>query len=365
MLDEILVGTRQIPVYVLTGFLGSGKTTLLKRLITEGGVADAAILINEFGEMGIDDMLVRQVNERTVLLNSGCVCCSVRADLLDALRELFALALNREGVTFSRIIIETSGATDPVPVVHTMNTDPFLRDRFRLEGVISTLDASASRDELFRHGEVLRQLALADWVVVTKGDLVDDARIAALDDVLQLVNPDARVMRTDESDVKLLAATINAGNISHTEAWWRDLADMTGRIANARQAVDARQGAFLQASASSSHSSRMESFLIQAEHRLDWSDFLEWIEILLSDTPQTILRLKGIVTLKGHDRRAVVQGVRQVFYPVSWLEASPETDERTRIVLIVENPERISREMLVERILPFKGALSGVLLPAR
>jgi len=363
MLDEILSGLRKIPVYVLTGFLGTGKTSLLKRLVTEGGLEDAAILINEFGDFGIDDMLVRQVNEHTVLLNSGCICCSVRADLLEALRELFALKLEDVGFPFTRVIIETSGATDPIPVIHTLNTDPFLQERFCLEGVISTLDITAPEGDLFRHEEALRQVALADWIVVTKADLVEGDRQAKLKDLLRSVNPDARVISTESFDVKALAAAIRAGSIATTTHWQRNLSDMTERLADARKASGLARRGFLEKWASTSHPSPMESFLLEAEEPLDWSDLNGWIENLLMGKSEAILRLKGVVTLKDQNRRAVVQGVRQVFYPVSWLDASSRPREPTRIVLIVENREGASRQRLMERTLPQQGVLSDILLP--
>ena len=189
----------RLPVSVLTGFLGSGKTTLLKYLLTRAELSDTAVVINEFGEVGLDHVLVEAAREDMVLLASGCLCCTVRGDLVDALRRLFKRRAKGEIPHFRRVVIETTGLADPAPVLQTLMQDPLLSDVYRLDGVIVTVDAVNAMDQLDRQAESVKQAAVADRLVLTKTDLAGE--VAALRDRLRRLNPAAPILLAEQGRI--------------------------------------------------------------------------------------------------------------------------------------------------------------------
>src|SRR3546814_882990 len=170
-----------LAVSVLTGFLGSGKTTLLRHLLAHPAMEETAVIVNEFGEIGLDHLLVQQAAEDTVLLNSGCLCCTVRGDLVAGMRDLYKRRVKGEVPAFQRLVSETTGLADPAPILQTIMTDPLLAERFRLDGVITTVDATVGAATLDRHSESVKQAAVADRLLLTKSDLADAAARAALE----------------------------------------------------------------------------------------------------------------------------------------------------------------------------------------
>ncbi len=180
-----------IPINVITGFLGSGKTTLLRQLLASPGMADTAVLMNEFGEVGLDHQVRQHVAESTVLLDNGCLCCAIRGDLQGALRDLFSRRERGEIAAFRRVVIETSGLADPVPIAYTILAEPVIQHHFRLGNVITTVDAVNGAGQLQGYPEPVKQAAIADRLIVTKTDISEPAAVARLKDTLRRLNPSA------------------------------------------------------------------------------------------------------------------------------------------------------------------------------
>ena len=346
-LQDILSG-RPIPVFLLTGFLGSGKTTLLHRLLASGAVTDTAIVVNEFSDLGIDQLTIRQVSEHLVLLNSGCVCCTIREDLLQALRKLFIDRLSGGVGAFERVLIETSGIGDPVPIVHTLLTDPFLRERFCLGGTITTIDALQPLTALCRHAEGLRQAAVADLFVITKTDLASQETTEALCGELAAMNPNADIV--DTAKIEALAALLKSATTDADQAG--SLPSWLAQIARAPAREAPPGGLFAQPRRIGAHTARVQSFVLGMSDPVAWDDFIKWIQLLLAKTPEGILRIKGFVDIVGESLPVLVQCVRHVFYPATSLPEWPGGKRSSRLVLILENAAQISPAELLASTLP-------------
>src|SRR5216683_2761216 len=190
-----------IPVTLLTGFLGSGKTTVLNHVLKEPGMAATAVIVNEFGEIGLDHLLVERSSEDVVLLNSGCLCCTVRSDIVDTLTNLFVDRVKGKIPFFTRVAIETTGLADPAPILHTLMTNPIVAARYMLDGVVTTVDAVNGAGTLDRQPEAVKQAAVADRLIVTKSDLAEPAALASLEARLRALNPGAPLLRAEHGAV--------------------------------------------------------------------------------------------------------------------------------------------------------------------
>jgi G3E family GTPase len=307
------------PVNVLTGFLGSGKTTLLQRLLRSPRMARTAVLINEFGEIGLDHLLVQQIDESVVLLQSGCICCSIRDDLASALRGLLSRRERGEIPAFDRIVIETTGLADPGPILYTLLSEPVIRHHFQLGNVITTVDVVNAGLHLSRNREGIKQVAAADRLVLTKSDLAEAGQTAAVGEELARLNPSARLWDAAQEPVDpdfLLDVLPSAP----APARYRVQNQGAGAIKELRP-----------------HTEAVSSMSLIVDRPLDWTAFGIWLSLLLNRHGDDVLRVKGILCVEGSDTPVFINGVQHIVHPPQHLERWPTPDHRSRIVFITRD----------------------------
>jgi G3E family GTPase len=316
----------RIPVTVVTGFLGSGKTTLINRLLRAPDLADTAVVINEFGEIGLDHHLVESAREDIVLLRNGCVCCSVRGDLVDTLADLRARAASGAVPPFARAIVETSGLADPAPVLQTLLGDPAVAGDYALAGLVATVDALNWERQRARQREAAAQAALADRLLLTKTDLVGPGDVARLKAALRDLNPSAEIVEAVHGDVApdLVLAAFD-GPRTHGD----------GGHAHQHHA----------------HDDDIRSFVARFDKPVEWGVFADWLGSLISLRGADILRVKGIVNVAGLDRPVVVHGVHHVFHPPATLAAWPDADRATRLVMITRDLDLSKLDSAIETVM--------------
>ena len=321
---------KTIPVTVLTGFLGAGKTTLLNKLLGHPDMGEAAVLINEFGEIGIDHLLVKETREDTVLLNSGCLCCTVRGDLVNAMRELFWQRFDKKIPWFKRVVIETTGLADPAPIIHTLMTDPTVGPRYRLDGIVTVVDAVNGPQTLDSQPESVKQAAVADRIVLTKADLATPEQLATIQDRLRDLNPSAPVFDAsgdfgpkDLFDAGLFSSDRNGHSHDHGHEHHHD---------------------------PNRHDARISSFCMIVDEPIPWDGFVTWIEMLITTQGENLLRIKGILNVEGEPNPVAVHGVQHLFHPPVGLPEWPDDDHRSKIVFITRD---IGRKVIEDTFMAF------------
>jgi G3E family GTPase len=290
----------KLPVVLVTGFLGSGKTTLISRLLRHPELGETAVIVNELGEVAIDHHLLRRVDERTVVLDSGCVCCSLRSDLADELRDLLSRRARGEIPPFSRVIVETTGLTDPAPVVYTLLSEPVVRHHYRLESVVTTVDGVNG----MREPESVKQAAVADRLVVTKTDVADRSAVRGVEDRLARLNPAAPI-------IEAVFGAVEPGRVLGGSD--RDLRELP---------LDGP-----------AHRDDVRAVAVFLDDELDWTTFAIWLTMLLQARGSDILRVKGLLNVGGAGP-VLLNCVQHAVYPPEHLESWPDDDRRSRLVFI-------------------------------
>lgn len=334
--------TELIPVSLLTGFLGSGKTTVLNHILHHPGMEKSAVIVNEFGEVGLDHELTVTGAEDMVLLNSGCLCCTVRGDLVNTLRDLMMLRLREDVPSFERILIETTGLADPAPILHTLMSDQLVTNYFRLDGVIATVDAVNGEDTLNRQFESVKQAAVADRILITKTDLVEDAVTASLEARLDAINPAAPRMKVVngevDPDVLFNAGLFNpASKGPDVERWLQDEVYADEHKHDSGHGHDHDHAHEHDVNR---HDDHISSFCVTYDEPLRLDALEQWFDTIMMLRGPDLLRIKGIVNVAEMDKPVVIHGVQHVFHPPAVLDAWPSEDRRTRIVFITRDVER-------------------------
>jgi G3E family GTPase len=332
-----------IPVTLLTGFLGSGKTTVLNALLRDPGMDRAAVVINEFGEIGLDHDLIETSTEAMVLMRSGCLCCEVRGDLAKTLTDLRDRRETGE-IVFDRIVIETTGIADPGPIVQTLVMDPELSYDMTLDGVLTTADAATGSRALDRQFEAVQQIAMADRIILTKTDLVTPSQLAAFETRLATLNPGAARFKADHGriDPSLLFGLAPRMDTQRKQMldWVAaaptkpKLPPLSGLKTTNPHSVSQSHGLFGGAIRPPSHDGRITSQSIEIADPISPVIFDLWLESLMNTAANDILRLKGVVHVEGMAKPFALHGVQHIFHPPIPLSHWPADDTTTRIVVI-------------------------------
>jgi len=325
-------GHTLLPVTILTGFLGSGKTTLLRRLINRPELAQCAVLINEIGEIGIDHHLVRDIHDDPIVLPNGCICCTVQSDLINALRELL-FGRGRTGIArFPRVLIETTGLADPAPVVQALIRDPFVMQHYRLDGIVTLVDAVFGMSQIDVHPEAVKQIAVADRLVLTKTDLATVANRDALLARLGSLNPAAPLITAVLGDVEP-SAILDTGFPKAP----RDPRQVVRWIAAERYQPVSAVRRLHQPVPPAIHDDRVRSFVVYLTRQVDRKRLLATLDLLCTLLGERILRLKGLVDVSGESRPLVLHAVHHVLYPLFWLDAWPDGRRASALVFVVRD----------------------------
>tara|TARA_A100001388_G_C28766902_1_gene501309 strand:- start:688 stop:1746 length:1059 start_codon:yes stop_codon:yes gene_type:complete len=333
----------QIPVTVITGFLGSGKTTLLSSILKKKEMQKTAVIINEFGEIGLDHALIEHTDENIVELQSGCICCTIQGDLNKTLIDLFDKMMNGKVSSFNRILIETTGLANPVPIIHTLMSSIELIRIYSLDGVITVVDSINGEKTLDLHEESLKQLALAEKIIISKTDIVDKDDIKSLVYRIKDINPVSQIIFSKFGNIPL-EEIFGLGAYDP----YKKSADVKNWLA-AEKYKDKKHHHHHDVNR---HNENIRAFSMMSENPVNMIAFSFFRDMITAALGANLLRMKGIVNIAGEERPAVIHGVQHIFHPVQWLETWPDNDRRTKLVFITQN---IKKEQIEDFFRPLMG----------
>jgi G3E family GTPase len=326
---------KRTPVALITGFLGSGKTTLLNSVLSDRRMARSLVLVNEFGEIGLDHLFMESIDGDMVLLQSGCVCCTIQGDLDRTLRDIARRRSNKETPPFDRVLLETTGLADPAPILQLLLNSPMIGHDYRLDGVVTTVDAINGARQLDEHGEAVRQAAVADRLLISKTDLAEASTSAHLRARLGELNPGAQLYEVvrGEIDPALLFDSgpfDPAGKGDKVQQWLN--AEAHGHLDHQHDHDRSR------------HDAHIGSFCLTFEEPLDWDRFNRWLMGVRAVWGDRLLRVKGVLDVKGETQPLVIHGVHRTFHPPTLLARWPDADRRSRLVFITRDLDRATVE---------------------
>ena len=366
MSEQIEVDNK-IPVNIITGFLGSGKTTLLNKWVNTDEFKDTLVLINEFGDVGLDHELVQAVDDTVVLLGSGCICCTLQGELIQSLATNLVKAQQGTIPPFKRVLIETTGLADPAGVIGTLNNDDFCLDNFYYDGTITVLDGQFVREQLQKQYEAVKQIALADIILVSKTDLIDADEIEAIFDIARKINSSAKIYPvikgninpkvieeigpykvSDRNDTKKLnswldiklpaGTTVASGNSAKDDGAEKAQVQLASPFRPAKAEFDAAV-----AKPRIIAHTNIDSFAIVRHEPINSLVLLAAINAINQQYGDSVLRIKGILDIEGQDKPVIIHGVQGQLYPISQMDEWPEGKHESKLVFIV-------RETVLEQI---------------
>ena len=311
----------QIPINIVTGFLGSGKTTVLNQLLSSPDLADTAVLVNEFGEIGIDHLLVKSIDDDIFLLESGCICCSVRDDFSASLLRLHDRRAQGSAPPFQRVLLETTGIADPIAISELALSDKEIVQRYFCRKIVTVVDAVYGQSNLDKHIEAVKQVSVADHIIVSKTDLCAQPQLDGIEERLRQLNPLAPQSHSglDPADPNILRG------------------EGGGKAPGWEGKQLPRQNKREQDALSSPHDHRFATFSLRWPEAVAWDDFVAWLEAVLIARGDSIHRVKGLLNVAGESRPWVIQGVQHSFHAPQKLDGWPSGETTTRLVFITSD----------------------------
>ncbi len=332
---------KNIGISVLTGFLGSGKTTVLTSLIKQKQMANAAIIINEFGEVGLDHDLIETTDEKVIELQNGCICCTIQGDLKTTLLNLLKKMEKGDISPFNHVIIETTGLADPVPIIHTLMTSLDLQRIYSIDGVITVVDSINGASTYNAHQEAVKQTAFADIIILSKTDIADKGTVDALTKRIKSINPKVTIIKSDKNSLpasKLLGLNdYNPQNKDWNVREWLEIEK------NKSPSYSHNHHDHHHEHDVNRHGDDIETFAMVTSQPVSMTSVNFFLELLMSQMGENILRIKGILNIKGQSCPAVIHGVQHIFHPLGWLDKWPSDDKQSRLVFITKN---IKKDMI-------------------
>jgi G3E family GTPase len=335
----------KIPVTIITGFLGAGKTTLVSKLIQHPDMDRVAVVINELGEIGIDNDLVTMSSENISLLSNGCICCSVRTDMQETMRDLFTKRMVGEVPEFDRIIIETTGLADPAPILQTLLSDTLFEAQFRLDGLVTLVDGYNGLLQIEQQLETTKQIAVADLILITKGDLLESNTKDQLQAAIRDLNPKALMIFVNHGEIAP-KQLMNLG-LSSSKSWEKTKGFLSSLLESNLDSSESYIGDF-----SKRHNQNIKTVSLRFKEPFTWEAASAALELLTQLRGPDMLRVKGLMNIDG--KPVVIQGVQHIFHPPVTLDQWPSADHDTRMVFITKNIEA----KLIESLFNAVGAIT-------